>query len=107
MISSQNGLWPPPDQRKQLSKPIPLDCRPRCGACCTAPSISSPIPGMPHGKPAGVRCIQLGDDARCLIFGQPGRPAVCSGLMPSAEMCGHDTGQAMRFLDELEVLTHP
>ena len=60
-----------------------------------------------NGKPAGVRCIQLGDDARCLIFGQPGRPAVCSGLMPSAEMCGHDTGQAMRFLDELEVLTHP
>ena len=60
-----------------------------------------------NGKPAGMRCIQLGDDARCLIFGQPGRPAVCSGLMPSAEMCGHDTGQAMRFLDELEVLTHP
>jgi hypothetical protein len=54
-----------------------------------------------------VRCIQLGDDARCLIFGQPGRPAVCSGLMPSAEMCGHDADQAMRFLDELEVLTHP
>ena len=36
------------------------------------------------GKPAGVRCIQLGDDARCLIFGHPARPAVCSGLQPSA-----------------------
>ncbi|ENR9132482.1 TPA: YkgJ family cysteine cluster protein, partial [Shigella flexneri] len=24
-----------------------MECRPGCGACCTAPSISSPIPGMP------------------------------------------------------------
>ncbi|EOS9504771.1 YkgJ family cysteine cluster protein, partial [Shigella flexneri] len=23
-----------------------MECRPGCGACCTAPSISSPIPGM-------------------------------------------------------------
>ncbi|NYZ53719.1 YkgJ family cysteine cluster protein, partial [Escherichia coli] len=29
-----------------------MECRPGCGACCTAPSISSPIPGMPDGKPA-------------------------------------------------------
>ncbi|MGU7695722.1 YkgJ family cysteine cluster protein, partial [Escherichia coli] len=29
-----------------------MECRPDCGACCTAPSISSPIPGMPDGKPA-------------------------------------------------------
>ncbi len=28
-----------------------VSCRPGCGACCTAPSISSPIPGMPNGKP--------------------------------------------------------
>ena len=28
-----------------------------CGACCIAPSISSAIPGMPDGKPAGVRCV--------------------------------------------------
>ncbi|WP_429347626.1 hypothetical protein [Paraburkholderia sp. Clong3] len=27
-------------------------CRPDCGACCIAPSISSPIPGMPNGKPS-------------------------------------------------------
>ncbi|MFC0402948.1 YkgJ family cysteine cluster protein [Paraburkholderia rhizosphaerae] len=50
-------------------------CRPGCGACCIAPSISSPIPGMPDGKPAGVRCVQLGDDLRCAIFGKPERPA--------------------------------
>ena len=31
-----------------------MNCREGCGACCIAPSISSPIPGMPHGKPAGA-----------------------------------------------------
>lgn len=25
-----------------------MDCRSGCGACCIAPSISSPIPGMPE-----------------------------------------------------------
>jgi hypothetical protein len=84
-----------------------MNCRPGCGACCTAPSISSPIPGMPHGKPAGVRCIQLGDDARCLIFGQPERPAVCGGLQPSAPMCGEDRDHAMHYLARLEDLTRP
>ena len=34
-------------------------CLPGCGACCIAPSISGPIPGMPNGKPAAVRCINL------------------------------------------------
>ncbi|MDZ7865003.1 YkgJ family cysteine cluster protein [Acidovorax sp.] len=84
-----------------------MQCRSGCGACCTAPSISSPIPGMPEGKPAGVRCIQLGDDARCLIFGHPARPAVCSGLQPSAEMCADSTPAAMAFLTRLEDLTRP
>lgn len=84
-----------------------MDCRPGCGACCTAPSITSAIPGMPQGKPAGVRCVQLGDDARCRIFGQPGRPPVCAGLMPSVEMCGANTEQAMFYLAQLERLTQP
>jgi len=84
-----------------------MDCRPSCGACCTAPSITSAIPGMPQGKPAGVRCVQLGDDARCRIFGQPDRPAVCQGLQPSAEMCGTSTAQAMAYLARLEHLTQP
>jgi Fe-S-cluster containining protein len=30
-----------------------MDCRIGCGACCIAPSISSPIPGMPNGKLLG------------------------------------------------------
>jgi Fe-S-cluster containining protein len=87
------------------SSPDAVSCRPACGACCTAPSISSPIPGMPNGKPAGVRCIQLDDDNGCKIFGQPGRPAVCASLMPSREMCGDTRAQAMFFLTELDRLT--
>ena len=87
-----------------------LSCRPGCGACCTAPSISSPIPGMPQGKPAGVPCVQLDAQRRCRIFGQAERPAVCGQLMPSLEMCGaHDDGgqHARMYLARLEELTRP
>ncbi|MRS14954.1 YkgJ family cysteine cluster protein [Enterobacteriaceae bacterium RIT691] len=84
-----------------------MDCRPDCGACCTAPSISSPIPGMPNGKPANTPCIQLDAEQRCMIFGSPLRPKVCAGLQPSAEMCGASRQQAMAFLIHLETLTAP
>ena len=84
-----------------------MECRAGCSACCIAPSISSPIPGMPHGKPAGVRCIQLDAAGRCLIFGQPERPAVCSGLQPDADMCGETREQALHFLTALEAATRP
>ncbi|MDQ7968033.1 MAG: YkgJ family cysteine cluster protein [Oxalicibacterium faecigallinarum] len=82
-----------------------LACRPDCGACCTAPSISSSIPGMPDGKPAGVRCVQLDDGNRCRIFGQPERPSVCSSLQPDLDMCGTTRMHAMTFLTQLEYLT--
>ena len=82
-----------------------LSCRAGCGACCIAPSISSPIPGMPNGKPAGARCIQLDDANRCLIFGKPERPAVCGGLQPSAEMCGGTRDYALQYLSRLDRLT--
>ncbi len=84
-----------------------MECRPTCGACCIAPSISSPIPGMPHGKPAGIRCVQLTTDLRCTIFGLPERPACCSGLEPSPEMCGADAEEAMDGLTLLEAATRP
>ncbi|QZA76813.1 YkgJ family cysteine cluster protein [Deefgea tanakiae] len=84
-----------------------FQCRPQCAACCTAPSISSPIPGMPNGKPAGVLCIQLDEQLGCKIFGQPERPAVCAGLQPSFEMCGNSKTEAMFFLTQLEVATAP
>jgi Fe-S-cluster containining protein len=82
-----------------------LACRDGCGACCIAPSISSPIPDMPAGKPAGVRCAQLDEHARCRIFSSPLRPAVCGGLQPQAEMCGEDQAYAMQWLTRLERLT--
>ena len=84
-----------------------MNCRPGCGACCIAPSISTPIPGMPHGKPAGVRCVQLTEDLRCAIFGRPERPACCSGLQPSEEMCGASREQAMAWIERLELGTRP
>jgi len=84
-----------------------MDCRAHCAACCIAPSISSPIPGMPNGKPAGVRCVQLTSDGRCLIFGLPERPTVCVSLRPSFEMCGQTNEEAMTRLIALEHLTDP
>jgi hypothetical protein len=62
---------------------------------------------MPHGKPAGMRCVQLSDDNRCLIFGMPERPAVCVNLRPMAEMCGDSAQAAMIYLRELERFTSP
>ena len=84
-----------------------MECRHGCGACCIAPSITSPIPGMPLGKPAGVRCLQLDEENRCRIFGQPERPAFCGGLQPSREMCGDSSEQAMFWLSALERATKP
>ncbi len=62
---------------------------------------------MPHGKPAGVRCIQLDDDLRCKIFGRPERPAVCGSLPPHEDMCGDSREQAMRWLGWMEEQTAP
>jgi Fe-S-cluster containining protein len=82
-----------------------MTCRPGCGACCIAPSISSPIPGMPDGKPAGVRCVQLDANERCKIFGRADRPAVCQSLRPTPEMCGRKRSDALAFLARLEQQT--
>jgi len=62
---------------------------------------------MPNGKPAGVPCVQLTNDHRCAIFGQPDRPEVCAGLKPSPEMCGADQPAAIRWLTSLEMATKP
>lgn len=82
-------------------------CRVGCGACCIAPSISTPLPGMPAGKPAGVRCVQLTADNRCKLFGQPERPLVCRLLRPSEEMCGRSRAEALAYLSQLERDTAP
>ncbi|GAA0744047.1 YkgJ family cysteine cluster protein [Ideonella azotifigens] len=84
-----------------------MECRPHCAACCIAPSISSAIPGMPQGKPAGERCVQLDDQGRCQLFGDPRRPSVCGSLQPSPDMCGEHREHAMLWIGQLERLTRP
>ena len=83
----------------QLDK---FHCRAGCGACCIAPSISSFIPGMPGGKPAGVRCAQLDEQNHCRLFGLPERPAVCLAFQAGAETCGDSREQALIYLQQLE-----
>lgn len=84
-----------------------LACRLGCAACCIAPSISSPIVGMPDGKPAGVRCVQLDEQDLCRLFGDVRRPKVCASLQASLEMCGEAREHAMIFLTRLERETMP
>jgi Fe-S-cluster containining protein len=84
-----------------------MDCRAGCGACCIAPSISSPLPGLPQGKPADVPCPQLDDALRCRLFGDSRRPAVCASLCPEPAMCGADREEALVYLRRLERETRP
>jgi hypothetical protein len=51
--------------------------------------------------------VQLTADLRCALFGRPERPAVCTHLEPSAEMCGESAEQAMEILAALEAATAP
>ena len=78
-----------------------MDCRENCGACCIALSISTPITGMPDGKPAGVKCIHLLDDLRCAIYNSNDKPKVCSDFKAETEFCGTDREEAMRILYSL------
>ncbi|MGL4912483.1 MAG: YkgJ family cysteine cluster protein [Romboutsia sp.] len=84
-----------------------MECRPNCGACCIAPSITSTIPEMEKGKPAGVRCIQLDENNMCKIFKNPKRPKVCCELSPCKDMCGRSREEAIKYLTELEKETSP
>ncbi|MDR3237212.1 MAG: YkgJ family cysteine cluster protein [Spirochaetia bacterium] len=84
--------------------PENLKCK-QCGACCIALSISSPIPGMPKGKSAGVRCVNLGANNLCLVYSE--RPSVCAAHAPSKWLCGNSFSQAMKNTARLEALTKP
>ena len=80
-----------------------MQCRIGCGACCIAPSISTPIPGMPFGKPAG--CIQLDEKNRCRLFGSEQRPHICAELQATPDWCGNDAAEAMILIHNLELTT--
>jgi uncharacterized protein len=70
------------------------------------PSISSPLPGMPEGKPAGVRCIHLDDEYRCRIFHEESRPAVCDKFKADPLVCGTCREDAIKIMAELEGINY-
>ncbi len=84
-----------------------MQCRDGCGACCIAPSISEPLPGMPEGKPAGMACIHLDAARRCALFGDPRRPALCANFQPEPAVCGDNAEQALQLIAALEVASAP
>ncbi|WP_051234063.1 YkgJ family cysteine cluster protein [Halomonas halocynthiae] len=87
------------------SSQLDATCRAGCGACCIAPSISSAIPGMPNGKPAGQRCIQLDDNNLCRLFNDPRRPQVCERFLFDNALCGNDRLEALERINALEIAT--
>jgi len=91
-------------ERKTTLKKEFKNCRPNCGACCIYISISSPIPGMPEGKPACVRCIHLTKDNLCGIFDSPDRPKVCFDYKAEKMFCGETREEAIDILKKLENL---
>ena len=62
---------------------------------------------MPHGKPAGVRCLHLDDDNLCRLFGTPERPDYCGAFKPMLEVCGTSREEALHTLTWLESETLP
>lgn len=79
-----------------------MECRTGCGACCIAPSITSPIPNMPNGKPAGVRCVQLSSENLCKLFGSSLRPKVCGEFSATMDVCGKSQQEALWLITMLE-----
>ena len=84
-----------------------MDCRPGCGACCEAPSISSPLPGMPGGKPAGTVCVNLTPERRCRLWGTKDYPEVCRDFPAEPGACGASREEALSLLKEMEERTRP
>lgn len=82
-----------------------MDCRAGCGGCCIAPSISSALPGMPEGKPAGVRCVNLDQDYLCRLWNTAEYPAVCRGFQAERLTCGQSRDDALVLLTIMEHLT--
>ncbi|RTE64577.1 YkgJ family cysteine cluster protein [Amphritea opalescens] len=84
-----------------------MKCRPHCGACCIAPQISTPIPNMPEGKPAGVPCANLDDEFNCTIWNTASFPPLCHKFQANIEHCGETQQQALTILSRWEQQTAP
>lgn len=77
-------------------------CRPGCGACCIAPSISSAIGIWKNGKKAGERCYYLDENLLCKLIDSPERPKVCFNFNFDPIICGKNPEEAMKIMKELE-----
>jgi Fe-S-cluster containining protein len=77
----------------------------KCGACCIEISISSPIPGMPEGKPAGVRCIHLDNNNLCRLFCKANRPSICRSFQSNIDILGNNINEATELIRYWEKMT--
>ncbi len=82
-----------------------MECRAGCAACCIAISITSPLPGMPNGKPAGVLCCNLDENYFCTIHKSPDYPEVCRNFLPDVFYCGHTNKEAFEIIERIEEAT--
>jgi len=62
---------------------------------------------MPHGKPAGVRCVNLDENSLCRLWGTPEYPEVCRLFPAMEDTCGGNTTEALDLLIRLEERTAP
>lgn len=63
------------------------------------------MPGLPGGKPAGVRCPYLTGDLRCALYDDPLRPRVCASFPARPDHCGASRQEALFLLAALEEAT--
>lgn len=83
-----------------------MQCRPACGACCIAPSINTPLPNMPQGKPAGQWCENLDRDTlQCKIWGKENYPKLCKDFKPCEDVCGSSREEALILIETMEIQT--
>jgi hypothetical protein len=52
-----------------------------------------------------MRCVQLSPDNLCKLYGSPERPAVCLSYQATEEFCGTCRTDALRLLQDLELMT--
>lgn len=85
-----------------------MQCRPHCGACCIAPSITTPMPNMPQGKAANTPCANLDlDTLYCRIWESADYPKHCRDFVPVEDVCGQNREEALALIQWFEANTQP
>jgi uncharacterized protein len=85
-----------------------MECRPNCGACCIAPTITSKLPNMPEGKPSGIYCVNLDPESlSCNVWGTEDYPKFCADYQPCEAVCGKSKAEAMTNIYHLDEITTP